>query len=129
MKYVYPAIFSVENEKILVSIPDLPGCHTFGDNLLDAIEMARDSICMWLCVAEDNQETIPVPTQLENVHPGGGFVNLVDADTSEYRRVNDSRAIKKTLSIPSWLNSKAEISGINFSQVLQDALKEKLHIS
>ncbi|MDA8335964.1 MAG: hypothetical protein M0Z41_13440 [Peptococcaceae bacterium] len=55
-----------------------------------------------------------------------GFVSLIDADTTEYRRENDNRAVKKTLSIPSWLNAKAEKAGINFSQVLQEALKQRL---
>lgn len=58
----------------------------------------------------------------------GEFINLVAVDTVEYRNLNDSRAIKKTLTIPNWLNTRAEKVGINFSQVLQTALKEKLGI-
>ncbi len=57
-----------------------------------------------------------------------GFVNLIDIDTTEYRRINDSRAVKKTLTIPSWLNARAEKAGINFSQVLQDALRSHLGV-
>lgn len=126
MKYVYPAIFTpLPSGEFDARIPDLPGCITCGKNLADAIEMAEDAAAMWLCDAEDNQENIPSPSEKLDVnHPQ--FINLVVADTTEYRRENDNRAVKKTLTIPSWLNAKAEKAGINFSQTLQDALKERL---
>ena len=85
------------------------------------------TISMWLCDAEDKNENIPKPSGLtDHQTPVGGFVNLVDVDTAEYRRENESRAVKKTLTIPSWLNVRAEKSGINFSQVLQEALRDRL---
>ena len=126
MKYVYPAIFVSENGKYYVSVPDLSGCHTVGDDLQDAIEMARDAIEMWLCIAEDKSENIPMPTL--DLKSEEGFVSLIDADTTLYRKMTDKKAVKKTLSIPSWLNTQAELSGVNFSQVLQEALLQKLHI-
>ncbi len=127
MKYVYPVVFTKDEDVYNVSVPDLPGCFTFGSTLLEAIEMARDAISMWLCDAEDKNESIPQPSETENMplNPNS-FVNLIDVDTLEYRRENDNRAVKKTLSIPSWLNSKAENAGINFSQTLQKALKQQL---
>lgn len=128
MKYAYPAIFTPENEGGYgVVVPDLPGCVTCGVTIVDAIEMARDAISMWLCDAEDKNENIPKASD-SSAHktPSGGFVNLIDADTAEYRRQNDNRAVKKTLTIPSWLNVKAEKAGINFSQILQEALRERL---
>ena len=128
MKYVYPAIFTpLPSGEYDVRIPDLPGCITCGKELADAIEMAEDAIAMWLCDAEDNQESIPAPSKkLTADYPK--FVNLVVANTEEYRRENDNRAVKKTLSIPSWLNAKAEKAGVNFSQILQDALKNHLEV-
>ncbi|MBC8531795.1 type II toxin-antitoxin system HicB family antitoxin [Gehongia tenuis] len=129
MKYIYPAIFAREGDNYIVSVPDLPGCHTFGHSLADAIDMARDAIEMWLVDAEDNVDVIPDLSPLDQVvPPEGGFVNLIDADTDEYRRENDNRAVKKTLTLPSWLNSKAERAGINFSQTLQEALKQRLDL-
>ena len=130
MKYAYPAIFKPEDESGYgVAVPDLKGCVTCGDNIIDAIEMARDAISMWLCDAEDKNENIPEPSDLSNFQlSSAGFINLIDVDTIEYRRQNDSRAVKKTLTIPSWLNVKAEKAGINFSQVLQNALKEQLDL-
>lgn len=126
MKYVYPAIFTEENGQYLVSVPDLSGCHTFGDDLNEAIEMARDAMAMWLCIAEDNKEEIPKASA--NLTIKDGFVSYVDVDTIAYRKQTDSKAVKKTLSIPSWLNTQAELSGINFSNVLQNALMEQLNI-
>jgi antitoxin HicB len=129
LKYVYPAIFTpLPSGEYDVRVPDLPGCITCGKNLADAIEMVGDAIAMWLCDAEDNQETIPLPSEnIVVLHPQ--FINLVVADTDEYHRENDNRAVKKTLTIPNWLNSKAEKAGVNFSQTLQTALKKQLNIS
>ena len=83
MKYVYPAIFTpLPSGEYDVRIPDLPGCITCGKDLTDAIEMAEDAIAMWLCDAEDNQESIPAPSErLTADQPR--FVNLIVADTLE----------------------------------------------
>jgi len=127
MKYVYPAVLFPDGNKIGVSVPDLPGCHTFGDNKADALLMAKDAVEMWLWDAENNAE--PIPPASENLKVDSGqIVTLIVADTDEYRRANDTRAIKKTLSIPSWLNAQAERANAPFSQILQEALKEYLHI-
>jgi len=127
MKYVYPVIITPEGQDFNVAVPDLPGCFTFGTSLVEAIEMARDAMAMWLCDAEDKKETIPTPSNPQDIRLShGGIVTLVDVDTDEYRRDNDNRSVKKTLSIPSWLNAKAEKAGINFSQTLQKALKQEL---
>ena len=71
------------------------------------------------------KENIPKPKKIESVEKNQ-FVNLIVADTDDYRKRHENRAVKKTLSIPSWLNSEAEQAGVNFSQVLQEALREKL---
>jgi predicted RNase H-like HicB family nuclease len=122
MKYVYPAIFENDEGKVGVTVPDLPGCFTFGDDMADAIEMAQDEIGMMLASMEDDKESIPKPSRIEDIKTKG-TVSLVLADTDEWRKQFDNKAVKKTLSIPAWLNKKAESAGINFSQVLQDALR------
>lgn len=128
MKYVYPAIFTpLEAGKFDVELPDLPGCRTFGEDLADAIFMAEDAASMWLWNAEIREETIPTASRQLQA-PAPQFVNLIYADTDECRRKNDSRAVKKTLSIPGWLNDRAMRAGVNFSQVLQEALKERLGV-
>lgn len=128
MKYVYPAIFTpVDGGEFDVKVPDLPGCRTCGKDLADAIFMAEDAIAMWLWDAESKAEKIPAPGEFPAVE-APQFVNYVVADTDEYRKKYDNRAVKKTLSIPNWLNIQAEQAGVNFSQVLQEALKQKLNV-
>ena len=128
MKYAHPAIFTpAEEGGFDVKVPDLPGCRTCGDDLADAIFMAEDAVSMWLWAAENKHEAIPPATQLPPVE-APQFINYVYADTDAYRKKNDTRAVKKTLSIPLWLNALAEDAGVNFSQILQDALKERLGV-
>ena len=128
MKYVYPAIFVEDDGTIGVDFPDIKGCHTFGDNLADAMEMAKDALEMMLVSYEDDGQEIPTPSKIKDIKTKG-FISYVLADTNEWRREFDSRAVKKTLSIPSWLNSMAERAAINFSQTLQEALCQKLGVS
>lgn len=128
MKYAYPVIITpAEEGGYDVKAPDLPGCRTCGDSLADALCMASDAVTLWLWDSEEKKEAIPSPTKPERVE-SPAFVNYVYADTDEYRRKYDTRAVKKTLSIPSWLNDQAVQAGVNFSQVLQEALKVKLHL-
>ena len=119
----------MEDGRYNVTVHDLPGCFTCGNTLVEAIEMARDAISMWLCDAENKGESIPSSSNANSIRcESGSFINLIDIDTVEYRSENDNRAVKKTLSIPNWLNIKAERAGINFSQTLQKALKQQLGI-
>jgi predicted RNase H-like HicB family nuclease len=132
MKYVYPVIFTPDGENMLASAPDLPGLHTFGNSLADVMYMAQDAMEMWLWDAENNNEPIPpassqsdMTKQCENPRQ---FVSLIAADTDEYRRQTETHAVKKTLSIPAWLNIKAEKANAPFSQILQQGLKEYLRV-
>jgi predicted RNase H-like HicB family nuclease len=127
MKYVYPAVLYPDDGVVSVKVPDLPGCFTFGNDKAEALLMAKDAVEMWLWDAENNQEPIPTASDFLNVETGEIFT-LIAADTDEYRQANDTRAIKKTLSIPSWLNYKAEKANAPFSQILQQALKEYLRL-
>jgi len=128
MKYVYPAIFTpLENGHYDVYIQDLPHCRTCGDNLVDAIEMAEDALSMWLWDAENKKELIPMASTTLR-HEAPQFVSMVVADTDAYRRQIDNRAVKKTLTIPAWLNHQAEKSNAPFSQILQQGLKNYLRI-
>lgn len=125
MKYVYPAIVTPSEEGYSVHIPDLPGCRTCGDTLAEALEMAEDAVAMWLWDAENNKEEIPPASEnLAAEYPG--IVSLIKADTDLYRRQHDSRAVKKTLTIPAWLNFQAESANAPFSQILQEGLKTYL---
>ena len=123
MKYVYPAFFEpAEEGGYNVVIPDIPGCFTCGDTMAEAIYMAEDALAMMLASYENDRTPIPEPSPITDLSGKAPIVSYVVADTEEWRRKFDNRAIKKTLSIPSWLNAKAERAGINFSQVLKEAL-------
>ena len=91
--------------------------------------MANDVLCLTLYEMEQEGETIPEPSGVNEVaHDDDAFVSLVACDTDWYRRFYESKSVKKTLSIPAWLNDLAEKNALNFSQVLQDALRNKLGI-
>ena len=126
MKYVYPAVFTPEDGGYAVSFPDLPGCHTCGDSLAEAIEMAEDALALWLWDTEEEKQAIP-PASPDLPHTPPQFTNYIKADTDAYKRLI-SKTVKKTLTIPAWLNEQAEKAHINFSGLLQKALKEHLQI-
>lgn len=130
MKYVYTAAFTPnDNESYTVTFPDIKGCITEGKNLDDAIEMAHDALCLMLYDMEESKKAIPAATKPNKVKaPEGGFCSVISVDTETYRRYYNNKAVKKTLTIPAWLNERAEEAHINFSGVLQSALKEQLHI-
>ncbi len=126
MKYVYPAVFTPEeNGQFTVNFPDLESCYTCGDDLVDALYMAEDVLAMTLVSYENNSTPIPTPSKKLSLEDGE-FQNFIVCDTDSYRKKNMNRAIKKTLTIPEWLNEKVLAQGINFSQVLQEALLEKV---
>lgn len=128
MTYVYPATIQHEDDgRYSIWFDDLPGCATSGETLAEAIMMARDAMGGWLDSAMAHGDTIPGASRTGDISvEAGQEVALVDVDLDAYRRDNDQRAVKKTLSIPAWLNTRAERAGINFSQELQERLKEKL---
>lgn len=128
-KYIYPAIFTKEDQFYTVRFPDLEDCYTQGDNLQDAYEMASDVLCLTLYNLEEEGAEIPPASETSEIKTGKDeFVSLVACDTLEYRQYYDNKAVKKTLTIPSWLNTMSEREGINFSAVLQAALKSELRI-
>lgn len=129
-KYVYPAIFTPEEEGgYSVFFPDLEGCYTCGDNLQDALFMANDVLAFVLYDYETEGRKIPTPSKVESMEKSDGdFVNYVACDTVEYARMHNNKAVKKTLTIPQWLNDAAIRQDINFSQVLQEALMQKVNM-
>lgn len=128
MKDCYPILITPSDNMYVVYIPDFT-INTEGYTLTDAIEMARDAIGLMGIEYEDSGKPIPAGSSLASVEGEEGDIKtLVDVDFTEYRRQNDQRVVKKNCTIPSWLCYKAEQAGINFSQVLQKALKEELKI-
>jgi len=130
MKYIYPAIFRPEEDGgFCVIFPDIRRGATQGDDMVDAMEMAEDFLSSALYDIEEEKSAIPTPSDSKTIQTlPNDIVTLIVADTNEYRRYKENRVIKKTLTLPSWLNAKAEAASINFSQTLQRALKQELQI-
>lgn len=129
-KFVYPAIFEAEADGgYSISFPDLPGCFSEGDTIEEALEMAKDAMGIYLSELESDGQDFPAASNPMGLHTEKqGFIAMVDMDLIAYKQKHDSRAVKKTLSIPRWLNTLAEREGVNFSNVLQTALKERLRV-
>ena len=128
MKYIYTALFTPieDGSGYYAKVPDLPGCITTGNSLSDAIDQITDAMSAWL-VAEDEGEPIAPPSPQEKLSVDAGTIcSLISADTIEYRAQTDTRAVRKNVSLPSWMVRLAAKRGINCSQVLQDALRTLL---
>lgn len=132
MKLVYPACFYIEEDGgYSVEVPDLKGCITQGNTLEEAIQMAEDAALGWLLTCIEDGEELPKPSNIKNVKLAeqDGFISLLLLDLTTYSQKYSARkSVKKTLTIPMWLNERAEKCGINFSKTLQDALLTKIII-
>jgi predicted RNase H-like HicB family nuclease len=129
MTYVYPVIFSCEDKGgFCVYAPDLPGCVTEADNYADGIEKIREGICGMLYILERDGKSIPRPSEPAAVEcAAGDVVSLVDAPLDDYKRRVGNRAVRRTVSIPEWMDALAIRDGVSLSQVTQDALKARLN--
>ncbi|NLV59162.1 MAG: type II toxin-antitoxin system HicB family antitoxin [Clostridiales bacterium] len=127
--HVFAALIEKEGNGYNVVFPDLPNCYTCADDLPGALTMAEDVLAMCLIQMEDDNTPIPTPSYPKALHSNDAIVTLVKADTLAYRKRLNKQAVKKTLSIPQWMNEAAEKQGINFSQTLQEALMDKLKMA
>lgn len=129
-KLFYPAIFhKAEEGGYWITFPDIPECMTQGDNMEHAYEMAIDALGLAITSREAEKEEIPKASEPFAIHVGEDEVCVVvEFDMLAYKKRTNSKAVKKTLSIPEWLNEEATALGINFSQVLQEALMQKIGV-
>lgn len=142
MLSMYPACFFHENNGYSVVFPDLNWLATQGSSFAEAMEMAVDCLAGYLYNAQRSGDAVPDPSSPTEIDPvvvakelapdlpvTEAFVNVVSVDVAEYAKTHFDRSVKKTLSIPGWLNDRAVQAGVNFSQILQDALKERLGVN
>ena len=122
MDYVYPAIFSFNNDgSHTITFPDLPGCISEGKDLSNAIYMAQCALSQWIEYLAEKEDVLPGASDIKAIKTEENeFVSLVRAD------VKDGRAVKRTVSIPKWMDEKAIEARLSLSRVLQDALSDKL---
>lgn len=125
MKMIYPAVFHFEDDAYWVEFPDLPGCQSWGSSISDTLENAREALEVYAISLIESNKKLPPATDIGRIEiEDGTFASLVDIDLSAYFK--KAKAVKKTLTIPEWLNEEAMKKGINFSQTLQDALMAKI---
>jgi predicted RNase H-like HicB family nuclease len=128
--YVYPAVISFDDDGISVEFPDLPGCVSCADTTEEATKNANEALRLHLWGMEKDNDVIPLPSDIRSLQlDPNQILLLVEVFMPPIRERLNSRFIKKTLSLPAWLNAEAEAKGVNFSQVLQTALKDYLGIS
>lgn len=139
MLSMYPACFYKEDDGYTVIFPDLNYLATQGDSLEDSMAMAVECLAGYLYSCKTEDETLPIPSNLADIDPiavskevspdepvGETFVNIVSVDVEAYAKTHFEKSVRKTLTIPAWLNTAALEQGINFSQTLQEALLAKI---
>ena len=127
MTVVYPVIFTpLEEGGYLAYVPDLQ-INTHGEDLAQAISMARDAIGAVGLDIEDDDDSFPIPSK-SVPHQENEIVSLVDVDLAAYRRSVEKKTVRRNVTLPGWLDSAAKDAGINVSAVLQAALKQQLGI-
>ncbi|MDD3367333.1 MAG: type II toxin-antitoxin system HicB family antitoxin [Lachnospiraceae bacterium] len=138
MLSAYPACFFKEENGYSVVFPDLNYLSTCGDSLDQALSMAVDCLVGYLFEAQKDGNTIPSPSTLQSISiervadalgliiSENSFANIVTVDVESYAKTHFLKSVKKTLTIPSWLNDAAMAMNINFSKVLQEALIQKV---
>ena len=130
-KLFYPSIFHFAEEGgFWISFPDFPECFTQGDNMQHAYEMASDALGLAITSLLHEQSSLPSPTEPYKIIVKEKEVCvIIEFDMLAYKKRTNSKSVKKTLSIPEWLNEEAMAANLNFSQILQEALKEHLNLN
>ena len=131
-KISYPAVFHEDDNSYYVEFPDLQGCLSSGNTIELAFENAKEALGLYLDREDDTyNRTINKPSSIKEVslQNPNSIVMLVEYDSIEYAKKYKTKAVKKTLSIPEWLNDLATKENVNFSSVLQEALVKKLHVN
>ncbi len=124
MEYVYPAIFSKNDDSTYtITFPDLAGCVSEGKSLANALYMAEKALVQWLSYLQDEKEDIPVASDIHDISADdSAFVSLVKAN------VRSNKAVRRTISLPEWMDDAASRAGITLSKITQDALSERLNM-
>ncbi|RNB59370.1 type II toxin-antitoxin system HicB family antitoxin [Brevibacillus gelatini] len=126
---MYPAIFTYEERGVAVEFPDLPGCLTCGKDEEEAIKMAKEAMALHLYSMEKDNDPIPEPSNVKDINTEENeIVCLIEAWMPPFRDEMENRAVKKTLTIPQWLDDIATENNVNFSRILQEGLKKYLGV-
>lgn len=128
-RYIYPAIFDYADDGISIEFPDLPGCLSCADTDEEALYMAKDVLGLWMDYMEKDNEDIPEPTSLLDIELEDNQKSvLIEVWMPTIRKAINNKSVKKTLTIPQWLDIMAREEDLNFSYILQEALKKELNV-
>lgn len=128
-RYIYPAIFDYSDDGISIEFPDLPGCLSCADTDEEALYMAKDVLGLWMDYMEKDNEDIPEPTSLLDIELEDNQKSvLIEVWMPTVRNAIDNKPIRKTVTIPQWLDIMAREEDLNFSYILQEALKKELNV-
>lgn len=127
--YLYYAVFDVADDGISITFPDLDGAFTSGSDMHEALYMAKDLLAGWLVNAEDDKEEFPKASNINEIELSDGEIVVpIEVNLKLERERFDNELVKKTLTIPKYLNSLGVSAGINFSQLLSESLEKKLEL-
>lgn len=125
--YAFPAFFYYDDDGISIEFPDLPGCLPCAQTSDEAFRNAKEALGLHLYGMEQDGDAIPMPTPVRNLQPeDGAVVAMVEVFMPSVRDRINNRVVKKTLTLPAWLNREAEAANVNFSLILQEGLKRYL---
>ena len=131
--YVYPAVLTFDDGyDIAVTFPDLPGCATSGENEKEAMDMAKEALSLHLFGMEQDGDEIPEPSSFKSVQQEldeNECMVFIEVFMPAIRMAQENKSVNRTVTLPAWLNAKALECGVNFSAVLQEALKTQLHMN
>lgn len=129
-KYIYPAVFTYEDDgDISITFPDLPGCVSVASSEGEALANAREAMGGHLWCMEQDNDDIPSPVSVLSVAlESNERAVLIDVFMPALRMAKENRSINRTVTLPAWLNAAALEQGVNFSQVLQNALVERMGV-
>ncbi|MEB9946745.1 type II toxin-antitoxin system HicB family antitoxin [Bacillus cereus] len=129
-RYIYPSIFDFSNEQVTVTFLDLADCHANGTNYEDAFEMAKKTLATHLYEIEEQKGSIPSASNPASIQTKENqVIGLMEVWMPPFRSEIENKAVKKTLTIPHWLDKMGKANNVNYSQVLQDALKKHLGVT
>ena len=127
MKYLYPAVFTPfgDRDGFTVEVPDLPGCVTEGDSLIEAIEMANDAACGWILEEVENGRSFPAPSDPKYMEVDKeSFVNLMVLDIDAYAEQYGSKAVRRNITLPAWLDTYVQKNHLSLSKVVQESIMD-----
>lgn len=122
MAQFYPAVIHKKGPTFEIEFPDLPDCKAYGATLCEVLEESQEALGLHLASLDEDCQEFPVPSKISDIDASDGQVTYITTDMNRYKK--DTRAVRKTISIPAWMAKEAEASNLSLSKILQDALKQ-----